>query len=107
MERGENGLEEKKHVKRDSGLIVSFVQGLLDTGQNSQNPGAQYTQDSRHHLVTQQTVSLTQELGSDYALARKRIRMGMRMEWTDTKCHLEKYPWEIWPNLLIWLINQI
>lgn len=45
-------------MKRDSGLIESFAQGLLHTGQNSQNPEAQQTQDSRHHLVTQQTVSL-------------------------------------------------
>lgn len=94
-------------MKRDSGLIESFAQGLLHTGQNSQNPEAQQTQDSRHHLVTQQTVSLSQELDSDYMLARTRIRTGIRMEWTDTKYHWEKYPWEIWPNLLIRLINRI
>ena len=41
MERGENDLEERKHVKRDSGLIENFAQGLLHTGQNSQNPEAQ------------------------------------------------------------------
>ena len=39
MEREESGLEERKHVKRDPELIVSFAQGLLDTGQGSQNPG--------------------------------------------------------------------
>lgn len=80
MERGESGLEERKHVKRDPELIVSFCTRASGHWAGVTEPRAQGR--PRHQdtiLVTQQPVSLTQELGSDCALARTR----MRMEWDD------------------------